>query len=61
MNLHRTGVPQIPNSRASNPAAPGWKFPLRDEHLQQHGFVHGGVISYLADNALTFAGGSGTA
>ena len=25
---------------------------------QQHGFVHGGVISYLADNALTFAGGS---
>jgi uncharacterized protein (TIGR00369 family) len=26
--------------------------------LQQHGFVHGGVISYLADNALTFAGGS---
>jgi uncharacterized protein (TIGR00369 family) len=25
---------------------------------QQHGFVHGGVLSYLADNALTFAGGS---
>jgi uncharacterized protein (TIGR00369 family) len=25
---------------------------------QQHGFVHGGVVSYLADNALTFAGGS---
>src|SRR4030042_6776923 len=25
---------------------------------QQHGFVHGGVISYPADNALTFAGGS---
>jgi len=25
---------------------------------QQHGFVHGGVISYAADNALTFAGGS---
>jgi uncharacterized protein (TIGR00369 family) len=25
---------------------------------QQHGFLHGGVISYLADNALTFAGGS---
>jgi uncharacterized protein (TIGR00369 family) len=24
---------------------------------QQHGFVHGGVISYLADNTLTFAGG----
>jgi len=28
------------------------------DHLkQQHGFVHGGVISYLADNAITFAGG----
>ena len=25
---------------------------------QQHGFVHGGVLSYLADNALTFAGGT---
>ena len=23
----------------------------------QHGFLHGGVLSYLADNALTFAGG----
>jgi uncharacterized protein (TIGR00369 family) len=25
---------------------------------QQHGFVHGGVIGYAADNTLTFAGGS---
>lgn len=32
--------------------------PVRAEHRQQHGFVHGGVLSYLADNALTFAGGS---
>src|SRR3954468_2693175 len=32
--------------------------PLRDELKQQHGFVHGGVLSYAADNALTFAGGS---
>jgi uncharacterized protein (TIGR00369 family) len=24
---------------------------------QQHGYAHGGVICYLADNALTFAGG----
>lgn len=32
--------------------------PLRPELLQQHGFVHGGVISYAADNAITFAGGS---
>ena len=29
---------------------------VREELRQQHGFVHGGVISYLADNALTFAG-----
>jgi uncharacterized protein (TIGR00369 family) len=29
----------------------------RPELRQQHGFVHGGVLSYLADNALTFAGG----
>ncbi len=25
---------------------------------QQNGFVHGGIVSYLVDNALTFAGGS---
>lgn len=31
---------------------------VRDEFKQQHGFVHGGVLSYLADNALTYAGGS---
>jgi uncharacterized protein (TIGR00369 family) len=31
---------------------------LRPELLQQHGFAHGGVLSYLADNALTFAGGT---
>ena len=26
--------------------------------LQQNGFAHGGVVSYLADNALTFFGGT---
>lgn len=30
---------------------------VQDHHKQQHGFVHGGVLSYLADNAITFAGG----
>ena len=30
----------------------------RPELLQQNGFVHGGVLAYLADNALTYAGGS---
>lgn len=31
---------------------------VRDELRQQNGFVHGGVLSYAADNALTFAGGT---
>ncbi|GAB2748827.1 PaaI family thioesterase [Amycolatopsis magusensis] len=31
---------------------------IRDELRQQNGFVHGGVLSYAADNALTFAAGS---
>ena len=31
---------------------------VRPDHLQQHGFVHGGAIAYLADNALAFAGGA---
>lgn len=31
---------------------------IHAEFLQQHGFVHGGIISYLMDNAITFAGGS---
>jgi len=32
--------------------------PLRPELLQQFGFAHGGVIAYVADNALTFAAGT---
>ncbi|MGI5128961.1 PaaI family thioesterase [Pseudonocardia sp. CA-107938] len=28
---------------------------VRADLLQQNGFVHGGVLAYLADNALTFA------
>lgn len=31
---------------------------VETHHRQQHGFVHGGVLAYLADNALTYAGGS---
>lgn len=31
---------------------------VMDGLKQQNGFVHGGVISCLADNVLTFAGGS---
>ncbi|WIY06074.1 PaaI family thioesterase [Amycolatopsis mongoliensis] len=31
---------------------------IRDELQQQNGFVHGGVLAYAADNALTFAAGT---
>ena len=31
---------------------------LRADLLQQNGFAHGGVLCYLADNALTYAGGT---
>ena len=31
---------------------------VREELLQQNGFVHGGVLSYAADNTLTFAAGT---
>ena len=30
---------------------------VTDKLTQQHGFAHGGVLSYLADNAMAFAGG----
>jgi uncharacterized protein (TIGR00369 family) len=33
------------------------RLPISAQLTQQHGFVHGGVVSYAADNALTFAGG----
>jgi uncharacterized protein (TIGR00369 family) len=41
--------------------APGMaelRIPLRDDLLQQFGYVHGGVLAYAADNAITFAAGS---
>lgn len=34
------------------------RIPIQEHLKQQHGFVHGGVLSYAADNALTFAGGA---
>ena len=34
------------------------RIPIQDALRQQHGFVHGGVVSYAADNALTYAGGA---
>lgn len=32
------------------------KVPIAPQLKQQHGFAHGGVVSYAADNALTYAG-----
>ena len=32
--------------------------PVAEKVLQHNGFVHGGVVSYAADNALTYAGGT---
>lgn len=43
---------------AFSPGLAELELSITQELLQQHGFVHGGVISYAADNALTFAGGS---
>lgn len=34
------------------------QLPVEDRHRQQFDLVHGGVLSYLADNVLTFACGS---
>ena len=43
---------------AFEPGSAQLSLPLAPALLQQHGFVHGGVLAYLADNALTYAGGS---
>lgn len=43
---------------AWSPGAAELGVDLKPHHLQQHGVAHGGVVSYLADNALTYAGGS---
>lgn len=32
--------------------------PIREQHLQQNGFAHGGLVAYAADNAITFAAGA---
>lgn len=43
---------------AFEPGRAELRLPIRHELKQQFGFVHGGALSYLADNALTYAGGS---
>ena len=32
--------------------------PVRENLKQQNGFLHGGVLAYAADNAITFAAGT---
>ncbi|MEJ6001739.1 PaaI family thioesterase [Paucibacter soli] len=43
---------------ALEPGKAELQLPLTDKLKQQNGFAHGGVLSYLADNALTYAGGT---
>jgi uncharacterized protein (TIGR00369 family) len=43
---------------AFKPGRADLRLPIRHELKQHFGFVHGGAVSYLADNALTYAGGS---
>ncbi len=43
---------------AFEPGKAELRLAIKPDLLQQNGFAHGGVLSYLADNALTFAGGS---
>jgi uncharacterized protein (TIGR00369 family) len=40
-----------------SPSVAELKVPVKPELMQQHGFVHGAVVCYAADNALTYAGG----
>jgi uncharacterized protein (TIGR00369 family) len=43
---------------AFEPGGAQLSLPMSPKLLQQDGLVHGGVLAYLADNALTYAGGS---
>jgi uncharacterized protein (TIGR00369 family) len=43
---------------ALSPGVVELHLPVTGKVKQQHGFAHGGAVSYLADNALTYAGGT---
>jgi len=43
---------------ALSPGKVDLQLPLTAQLKQQNGFAHGGIVSYMADNALTFAGGT---
>ena len=40
------------------PGVAAIEVPHRPQLLQQHGFLHGGVVAYAIDNAITFAAGT---
>jgi uncharacterized protein (TIGR00369 family) len=40
------------------PGVAAIEVPHRPDLLQQHGFLHGGVVAYAIDNAITFAAGT---
>lgn len=46
---------------ALSPGRAELRLAIRPDLQQQYGFLHGGVVSYLADNALTYAGGAAMA
>ena len=58
--LHNQPFSQLLGARLDvfEPGRAQLSLPLAPKLLQQNGFVHGGVLAYLADNALTYAGGS---
>jgi acyl-coenzyme A thioesterase PaaI-like protein len=51
--LWRTGVATLDAQPFSGLLEPGravLRVPIEPEHLQQSGYVHGGLLSYAADN-----------
>ncbi len=65
LELARKVLDGQPFSRSSAPGSPPsgrgaatLELDIREELHQQNGFVHGGVLSYAADNAITFAAGT---
>ena len=65
LNLGRAVLAQQPFSvligaelAAASPGQGELHVPITESIKQQNGFVHGGVVSYAADNALTYAGGT---
>ena len=50
-----------PELTALTPGSCQLALAVRDELLQQHGFVHEGAVGHLADGALTYAGSTALA